>query len=163
MINANCRLPEEMRANEKCLETGCENCGWNDSVAKKRKDYMKTLGLTKDEKDGLSRLVIMPKCKYIKLIHVYVNELIDELDRELYEAYHDVDEEVENDFSYLNQKVNELQALTKAITSRNLPLIIKLASKNIQDKEIKDKVIQEEENNGQPSKNNTARHIQQDF
>lgn len=158
MINTNCRLPEGMRVNEKCLETGCENCGWNDSVAKKRKDYMKTLGLTKDEKDGLSRLVIMPRRKYIKLIHVYVNELIDKLDIVLYEAYHDVDEEVESDFSDLKQTVNELQALTKAIASRNLPLIIKLASENIQDKEI-----QEEENNGQPSAINLAEYLQQNF
>lgn len=138
MINTNCRLHEGMRANEKCLETGCENCGWNDSVAKKRKDYMKTLGLTQDDKDGLSRLAIMPRHKYIKLIHVYVNELLDELDMMLHEACHDVDEELENDFSDLQQKVNELQALTKAIASRNLPLIIKLASENFQDKETQE-------------------------
>lgn len=116
----NCRLPEGMRNANRCSD--CNNCGWNESVARKRKDFMKTLGLTTDERDGLKRLVIMPKEEYKAKIHEYINELIERTEYELDEESHDVGEESE-----LKKIVVELRNLTKAIASRNLPMIIKLA------------------------------------
>ena len=134
----NCRLPEGMRNANRCSD--CDNCGWNASVAKKRKDYMKTLGLTQDEKDGLKRLVIMSKEEYKAKIHEYIKELIERTEYELDEESHDVGEESE-----LKKIVVELRNLTKAIASRNLPMIIKLASRRAQEKE-----------NGQESKSDIA-------
>lgn len=144
----NCKLPEGMRINEKCLETGCESCGWNKSVAKKRKEYMKTLGLTTDT-DGLQRLEIMPRCKYIKIIHNYVMELLNRLEEELEESYHAVDEENEYSFCELKTILIELEDLIKAITNRNLLMIIKLAIKRSKEE------IPEKEN-GQESKSDIA-------
>lgn len=132
----NCRLPEGMRNANRCSD--CNNCGWNASVAKKRKDYMKTLGLTQDEKDGLKRLVIMPKEEYMAKIHEYIKELIERTEYVLHEENHDVGDE-------LKKIVIELKYLTKAIASRNLPMIIKLASRRAQEKE-----------NGQESKSDIA-------
>ena len=57
-----CLLPYESRVLTECGRTNCNKCGWNAEESERRRNYIETHGLTKNEK-GLFRLI---KAKDIK-------------------------------------------------------------------------------------------------
>lgn len=51
-----CVLPKERRIDVECKKSDCSTCGWNAEESERRRKYIKTHGLKKDEK-GLYGLV----------------------------------------------------------------------------------------------------------